>query len=264
MTTVSTVIVSSPPWADFAFSGLPAGTVTCRILRADPDGSWRLLPGSSQRPVLGTGWRYLDHGLPVRESPTTINYRLEPLSSAGAVLPAGVLEWTVTAPTVGHSEAWLSDPLDPLRGVRVTVNATDRQQPWGGSGGLLAPIGGPPVSTGMRRFRQRAWRVKTATAGAHGAVLGMVDSGAVLLLRGDPACLVHDTGVVYLHVERPAMQWVLVHDARRWWDLSGTECAPPAILQLVAGRTYADDLAEHATYAASKAALPTYLDRMRA
>ena len=78
MTTVSTVIVSSPPWADFAFSGLPAGTVTCRILRADPDGSWRLLPGSSQRPVLGSGWRYLDHGLPVRESPTTIIYRLEP------------------------------------------------------------------------------------------------------------------------------------------------------------------------------------------
>lgn len=264
MTTVSTVIVSSPPWADFAFSGLPAGTVACRILRADPDGSWRLLPGSSQRPVLGSGWRYLDHGLPVRESAASISYRLEPLSAAGAVLPAGVLEWTVTAPTVEHGAVWLSDPLDPLRGVMVSMQVSDDSQSWAGSGGLLSVIGGAPVSVSMGRYRQRSWRVNTETDADTAAVLGMVDSGAVLLLRGDPACLVHDTGVVYLHVERPAMQWVLVHDARRWWDLAGTECAPPAILQLVAGRTYADDKAEHSTYAASKAALPTYLDRMRA
>ena len=264
MTTVSTVIVSSPPWVDFAFSALPAGTAACRILRADPDGTWRQLPGAGQRPVLGSEWRFIDHGLPVRNAATLISYRLEPLSAAGAVLPAGVLSWSVTAPTVAHAEVWLSDPLDPLMAVKLTANATDYAQSWGGSGGLLTPIGGLPVSTGMSRWRQRSWRVKTTNAGDAAAVLGMVDSGAVLLLRGDPECLAHDTGVVYLLAERPSMQWVTTHDPRRWWDLAGTECQPPAILQLVAGRTYADDLAEHATYAISKAALPTYLDRMRA
>ena len=263
MTTVSTLIVASPPWADFAFAALPAGTVSCRILRKDA-GSWVALPGASARPVLGAEWRFIDHGLPVRESATAIEYRLEPLSDAGAILPAGVLEWTVTSPTVEHGEVWLSDPLDPLRGIKAAMTATgDERQEWASTGGLLTPVGGRPVSAGFQRSRRRAWNMETASAGDAAAALGMVESGAVLLLRGDPDCLVHDTGVVYLHVDQPSMRWVLVHDSRRWWSLAGTECRPPAILQVVASRTYADDLAEHATYADSTAAFATYLDRTR-
>lgn len=264
MTTVSTLVLTNPPWADFAFDALPVGTASCRILRFDA-GAWVELPGAKARPVLGDEWRYLDHGLPVREVAAPISYRLEPLSAAGAILSAGVLEWTVTAPVVDHGDVWLSDPLNPLAAVKAAMSATgDEAQTWGASsGGLLTPLGGRPVSTGMQRQRQRPWHVETASDVDASAVLGMVDSGAVLLLRGDPACLVHDTGVVYLHVDGPRMRWVLVHDSRRWWDLPGTECRPPAILQLVANRTYADDLAEHATYAASTLAFPTYLDRVR-
>ena len=261
MTTVSTVIVSSPPWADFAFSALPAGTVACRILRADPDGTWRQLPGAGQRPVLGSEWRFIDHGLPVRNAATSIAYRLEPLSAAGAILPAGVLEWTVAAPTVTGATGWLSDPLDPLRAVPVTMLAPGREwgDSWTGAGGLFTPLGGDPVSSGFRRQRSRGWAVQTATDGQDEAVWEMVDMGGVLLLRADPGVVAHRTGVIYLHVEGASGPTLA-----RVWSIPGTECAPPAILQLVAGRTYADDLAEHATYAISKAALPTYLDRMRA
>lgn len=283
MTSVDTVLIASPPWADFAFSGLPVGTVACRIYRKH-GGLWRLLPGSSQRPALGTEWRYLDHGLPVSETVGDgvypggdvypggvypwvgvggVEYRLEPLSDAGAVLDAGVLEWSVTAALVGASRGWLSDPLDPLQAVQVTVMATDRGEAWGGSGGRVQPPGGMPVATGRTRFRQRSWRLKFDSLADGQAAHGMVEAGGVLLLRADPGTLSHDTGVVYLDTDDPAMTWTHPRDPRRWLTFSGVEVAPPAILQLVAARTYADDLAEHPTYADSAAAFSTYLDRMR-
>ena len=264
MTTVSTLLVASPPWADFAFAALPAGTVSCRILRKDA-GAWTVLPGASARPVLGAEWRFIDHGLPVRESATAIDYRLEPLSDAGAILSAGVLEWSVTSPVVGHSGGWLSDPLDPLAGVPVTVldPSGNRGDVWSGGSSLLRPMSGDPVSLGARRARSRGWRVRTQTAAQAAAVWQMVDRGGVLLLRADPSCVDHRTGVVYLHVDEPSASATLTHQEVRRWSLAGTECRPPAILQVVASRTYADDLAEHPTYADSTAAFDTYLDRVR-
>lgn len=260
MTTVSTLLVSSPPWADFAFASLPVGTASCRIMRKDA-GSWVRLPGASARPVLGAEWRFIDHGLPVRTAATAVEYRIEPLSAAGAILSAGVLEWSVTSPTVAHSTGWLSDPLDPLAAVHVTVlePSGNRGDEWSGASGLVRPLGGLPVSLGSQRVRSRGWRVKTETAEQATSLRAMIEGGGVLLLRADPECVDHPTGVIYLHVDQPSVSGVL----SRIWSLAGTECAPPAILQLVASRTFADDLAEHPTFADSLAAFPTFLDRMR-
>lgn len=283
MTSVDTVLIASPPWADFAFTGLPVGTAACRIYRKHA-GSWRLLPGSSQRPVLGTEWRYLDHGLPVSETVGDgvypggdvypggvypwvgvggVEYRLEPLSDAGAVLDAGVLEWSVTAALVGASRGWLSDPLDPLAAVEVTILAEATGEAWGGTGGRVQPPGGMPVALGHTRFRTRPWRLQVDTATDAQKARDWIERGGVLLLRGDPATLSHESGVVYLDIDSPSMRWTNPYDPRRWLVFEAVECAPPAILQLVAARTYADDLAEHPTYADSAAAFSTYLDRMR-
>lgn len=279
MTDISVWVVASPGWADLAVSGLPAGTASCRVVRR-----WRgrseVLRGATRRPVTGDTWRFLDHAMPATVSPVdggpwggpppsnlvdadVVSYTVEPLTAGGAIIAGGLATVTVSALTVGHSEALLSDPLDPLHGISVSLLEADEDS-WSGDGDLLTPIGGLPVSTGMTRATTRPWSLETSSVEDAVALRDMLARGGVLLIRGDPDCLDHPTGVVYVHVPSPSMTRVRgSHDPLRIWSLTGTECAEPAQLAVVAIRSYGDSSSDFASYGQATSALPTYLDRSR-
>ena len=262
MTAIQPLMIPSPPYLDLAVTGLPAGTARCRVVRTWA-GVSEELTGGSRRPVVGTQWRVLDHSVPVSGDAAPVEYRIEPLTAGGAVIAAGVASITLPTTQVAHSQAWLSDPLDPLGATQVEVKVPG-EDTWQGEGELLTPMGGLPVSTGFTRARSRDWRFKTSEFSQAAAAAVMIARGGVLLLRGDPSCLGHPTGVIHLHSDSPAMSSVRgFHDPVRNWSIPAVECAGPALLEAVAVRTYADDRDVHATYAASKAAFATYLLRSR-
>ena len=266
MTTLTAHRVVSPGWVDIFATGLPAGTASVRIARTWA-GATEHLSGAMRRPVLDGTWRYLDHSLPcaLADAGIVVTYRVEPLTSGGAVLTDGVASIEVEPLTVTHSEVLLSDPLDPLGGVSVTVARPGDMQWSSSSGELLGPaLGGLPVSTGLTRLREQAWTVKSTDRATAAKIQTMIERGGVLLVRGDPSCLDHPTGVVHLHVPAPTRATARgSHEPTRRWVINGTECVAPSRLALVATRPYADTSAAFASYAATTAALPTYLDRSR-
>lgn len=262
MTTLSTLVSGTPPWADIAASGLPVGTARVRLLRTW-QGVTEPVRGASGVAPVGSAWRYVDYSMPVTSTAATVDYTVEPLSSAGATLTAGVVAVSLAAPIVDHSDVWVSDPLDPL-GATLVGARDDGLDEWDGDGSLLTPLGGLPVSSRLTRTRGRSWRLRTDGAGAIAKMWALIDSGAVLLLRGDPACLGHPSGVVHLHAPRASVSAPRgTHDELRYWSIFGTECAAPALLVAVPTRTYRDTTDAFASYAATAAALPTYLARTR-
>lgn len=261
MTTISP-LVPSTGWADLAVSDLPAGTAAVRVSRAW-HGQTVSLPGAELRPVVGSSWRWVDYALPLSVDPAGVTYTVEPLTAAGSVIGSGRASVTVVSGAVGHSEAVLCDPLSPSGQVRVQVLRSDGADAWESmSGGLVTPMGGLPIATGRARAWVRGWVVTTDTAEAAEALRRMVAGGGVLLLRGDPECLDHPTGVVYL--DAPSVSradYRGSHVPNRRWSLSGTEVSAPVVLGLDA-YTYADMTADYATYA-DVSAVGTYADLAR-
>lgn len=265
MTVLTSHTVVSPGWVDLLATGLPAETTAVRCVR-----SWRgvesVLSGTTLRPVQDGTWRYLDHALPAALAGSgSVSYRVEPLGEGGGIITEGVQTLSVAPLVVDHSTALLSDPLDPLGGLSVTVGRAGDLAWSSSSGEVLGPaMGGLPVSAGMVRQREHTLTVKTSTVADAGRVWAMIERGGVLLLRGDPSCLDHPTGLLYLHVPAPTRTMLRgPHESTRRWTIAGTEVAAPARLALVATRSYADTTSDFTTYAATLAALPTYLDRSR-
>ncbi|MHA4750804.1 hypothetical protein ACX0FG_15890, partial [Enterococcus faecium] len=73
----------------------------------------------------------------------------------------------------------------------------------------------------------------------------------------------HPTGLLYVSAADVDSERTLPHEPRVVWRIDGYESRGPAILPVVPSRTYADDLREHPTHQASRAAAATYLDRLR-
>lgn len=244
---------------DLYIDDLPSDAVTVTVTRAW-NGRTHRLP-SLWRPG-STDVRLVDEAAPVSETGGSATYTVRAVAADGTVTTVSV---DVPAASIDHSTAWLSDPLDPKGAVLVDVMSTgDDSLAWSGDGGgLIAPMGGIAISTGRRRARSRAWRVKTHDRAGREAVIRMIERGSVLLLRGDPDCLDHPDGIVHMDVTGPSMSAVLPHLPERWFDLAGVEVAAPSQAALVPRRTYRDDLEEHPTYRASLTALPTYLARTR-
>lgn len=254
------VVSHTPPTLDLAVTGLPADTVEVRITRTW-QGVSTPLPDARRRPVIGGEWRYIDPALPVSTSGGTVAYTVEAVDSTGSV--TDVAQTVVAAARVEHSQAWISDPLDATSPLLVDAQAGDGAQGWDSAGDLLTPMGGLAISGGHRRARRRTWLLQTASPADEQALWGMIERGGDLLLRADPACLDHPTGVAYIAATDATLEHVLPHDPDRWWALSCVEVAPPALTAVVAARTYGDDLAEHPTYGESRAMFATYLTRSR-
>ena len=264
MTTVDTLVVPDPGLCDLAFLGLPAGARSCRLIRSWAGRSTQIR-GTELSPLVGSTWRWIDYAMPCAVDSAGVEpvvYRLEPLDAGGVTIAAGVIEATVPPILVDHSHGWLSDPLYPGAAVPVTV-LTSGEDGWESDGETLTPLAGLSVATGRTRRRRAVWRLTTVGRDTAARVQGMVERGGPLLLRADPECIDHPTGAVYADMAEVAVYARRgAHAAKRVWTLSGIECAAPLGVA-VPTRTYADTQAEFGVYGATRAALPTYLDRAR-
>ena len=271
MTVISPVVVDSPPFADLYISGLPAGTARIEVVR-----SWRgvlrRVRGDSITPVLGTDARLVDWALPVSLDGAEVTYSVQALSASGAVIEAAA-SVSVATPRVTHSQAWVSDPHDPITAIRVGVLASESDESADSSVTTVSTLVGMPVAINApRTSRSRAWRLSAddaVTVARMDRILGVgsdptqIGTG-LLLIRGDASCLDHATGSLHVTAPTVTRQRLLPHRPRVTYAWSGVETRGPMAPPVVSRRTYQDDLDENPTYADSLAAYPTYLDRARA
>lgn len=257
---VTTRLNGTPPQVRLEITGLPATTARVRVTRSWADYETPCPDAGLVIPVGGT-WAWTDYGLPATAETATCTYLIEATDASGAVVDTGTT--TVKTALVGHSDGWLSDPLDPLSAVRVTVTHETGAPGWASSGSVVAPMGGVAVSLGAQRSRSRDFCVSVDDRASWSAIWQMLERGGVLLLRTDPSCVGHPTGHIHLHVDDAQATETLPHDPWRGVVLRTTEVAPPLHAVAVEAVTYADTTATYTTYARTRAALPTYADRSR-
>lgn len=270
MISINPVVVTSPPFADLYISGLPVGTARVEVTR-QWRGVSRRVRGDSQAVVLGTGVRVVDWALPVSVDAGVISYVVSAVSAAGAVLEVSAAV-EVTAPPIGHSEAWVSDPHDPMTAQLVSVMAVDGEQGDAAVQTVTTMTGLPVALNAPRVSRGRPWRISVDAwerVRDVDALLGVgtdpsLTGTGILLVRCDPSCIQHATGLLYVTAPSVTRDQLLPHEPRTDYSWSGIETRGPAAPVAVSRRTYQDDLDENPTYAASLAAYPTYLDRVRA
>lgn len=218
-------------------------------------------PETSYRPIIGGTWDWTDYALPVTEDVTEITYTLDAYSASGQLLDTTRL--TTSVGLAGHSDAWLSDPLDPLAAIRVQVLAAGGGHGWSSSGRVVSLMGGRAISLGQSRAREREWLLGYTPADSL-ALTAMLDRGADLLLRADPDCVQHPTGVCYLAVTDARLLPGLPHTGDlHQAQLRAIEVLPPLRPVAVPAWSYADTSSTYPTYAATRAALPYYRDRSR-
>lgn len=250
------LVMQSPPWVDMLVTQVPAGAVSVRAWRV-----WRaaevLVRG--RHVLLGSSARVVDHDLPVG---SPVSYRVEALSGSGQVVESASVQ--VSAPSPGHSMAWLSDPMSPMGSVVVGVLRGGSRGRWSSAMEMVRPMGGLPITQGgERQVRVRSWRLVAEDEATVQAVDAIMLAGPTVVLRGDPECLDHPTGLLYVSAADVESERTVPHLPRVTWQMDGYESRGPAILPVVPSRTYADDMAEHPTYQDSTAAAATYLDRLR-
>ncbi|MGO5416101.1 hypothetical protein ACTQXJ_09235 [Collinsella sp. LCP19S3_C6] len=251
------LVMQSPPWVDMLVTEVPAGVVSLRV--------WRVVDGvrvpvRGQHVPLGSSARVVDWDIPVG---VPVTYLVEAVSSSGQVVGTGG-ESVQAVVSPGHSRAWLSDPMAPLGTVVVGVLRSESRGRWSSASEMVRPMGGLPVTVGgARQVRVRSWRLVAEDEATVQAVDRIMLAGPTVLLRGDPECLDHPTGLLYVSAADVESERTVPHLPRVAWQVDGYESRGPAILPVVPSRTYADDMAEHPTYQDSTAAAATYLDRLR-
>jgi len=257
---ITTRVDATPPQVRIEATAMPAAAVAVRVTRSWA-GSETPCPDAGLVPVVGGTWGWTDYGLPATVDGVACTYVVQALSAAGSVVDTGTAR--ATTAMVEHSAGWLSDPLDPLSAVPVTITHETSPPGWAHGGATVAPMGGVAVSLGSRRARTRDWGVSVSSGEAWSAIWEMLERGGVLLLRADPSCVDHPTGHIHMHVDGAEVSTALPHDQWRGVTLATVEVAPPLHAVAVAAVTYADTTATYTSYARTRAALPTYADRSR-
>ncbi|MDT9693968.1 hypothetical protein Q5762_37725, partial [Streptomyces sp. P9(2023)] len=94
---------------------------------------------------------------------------------------------------------WLSDPMAPLGAVVVGVLRSESRGRWSSASEMVRPMGGLPVTVGgARQVRVRSWRLVAEDEATVQAVDRIMLAGPTVLLRGDPECMDHPTGMLYV------------------------------------------------------------------
>ena len=269
MTTIQPITVAAPPFAALYLSGLPAGTARVEAWRRWRGVSERVR-GDGQVVVLGGEASLIDWGLPVATSTVElVTYTVHAYDTNGTLLDDS---GSVAIPpvTIGHSEAWICDPHDPMASELVGLYDTGGDETSEAAIEELVTLLGLPIGRGQaRQRRQRTWRIGSVRPLAVDAILGTgTATGGTgtwsVMVRADPDCITHPTGVLHVTAPTVARHQLRPHDPDTRWTWTGTETRGPQAPPAVARRTYADDLEETPTYADSLAMYPTYRDRIRA
>ena len=262
MTSVEAITVADPPFVDLYIDGLPTGTGRVEVTRTFRQSAGRVR-GDSWAAVVGDSVRLIDWGVPVSATREEVSYVVQPVAANGAAL-GGPGITSVDAPAIDARMVWVSDPHNPMGAALVRLLAEPERPKWSARVEVITTLTGRPLAiSGERSARTRGWHVCSTSAEVIAAMDRVIESG-VLLVRGDPTVLDHETGALFSTAP----------DVTRWrpepgepfvtYAWSGVESRGPMAPPVVSRRTYQDDLDEDPTYGASKAAYPTYLDRARA
>ncbi|MFD5491638.1 hypothetical protein ACFWH4_01520 [Streptomyces sp. NPDC127091] len=187
-----------------------------------------------------------DHEAPMG---VPVSYRIEIYSPTGSLSTRG--SDTVTLQLADINEAWLKDPGNPQRNLRVVVqSAPDWQRPIEQSTVVVRGRRNKVVLSGRRQGLEGDLAIWTRTDDEREALHLLLDSGNVLLWQAAPGMGVDD---MYVAVGQANENRVgqLAQEQWRAWSLPLTEQDMPATTGIngAAGRTWQDVVTEFATCA---------------
>lgn len=220
------------------------------VYRVTQDGSRTLVRGPSglldQVPITSDLLIVEDHEAPMR---TPVYYRIELRASKTAAAATRSSE-TVTLDLPDVNEAWLKDPGNPQRNMRVLVQrAPDWQRPIEQATFVVRGRRNKVVLSGQRQGLEGDLTVWTRSAEELAALHRLLDSGSTLLWQAAPGMGVSD---MYVNVAgiTEARVGALAQEPWRAWTLPVVEADMPTAVGVngAAGRTWQDVLTEFATW----------------
>ncbi|GAB2718066.1 hypothetical protein [Streptomyces bullii] len=212
--------------------------------RAPVRGSTGLLEGV---PITSDLLVVEDHEAPLG---VPVYYRIEMRNSSGTLI-VGRTSDTVTLTLADVNEAWLKDPGNPQRNVKVMVQrAPDWQRPIEQAAFVVRGRRNKVILSGRRQGLEGDLAIWTRSAEERAALHLLLDSGNTLLWQAAPGLGVDD---MYVNVAgiTEARVGALAQEEWRAWTLPLTEADMPATVGVngARGRTWQDVVTEFATCA---------------
>ncbi|SDL27608.1 hypothetical protein [Streptomyces indicus] len=190
-----------------------------------------------------------------------VTYRVE-IYPAGSTTPSLRSSETVTIPVGDINEAWIKDPGNPQRNLRVLVaKAPDWQRPIEQSVYRIKGRRNAVVLSGIRGGLEGELQVWTRSDDERAALHWILDSGTTLLWQTAPGLGVSDLYVTVAQASE-ARTGGAASEPWRQWSLPLTEADMPVTTGVAGsrGRTWQDVLAEFDTWDALASVYPTWED----
>jgi hypothetical protein len=220
------------------------------VYRITQDGARTLVRGASglfDRVLITSDLLIIeDHEAPLN---TPFSYRMEIHLDSGALESTRSSE-AATLALANIQEAWLKDPGNPQRNVKVLVQrAPDWQRPIEQSSFVVRGRRNKVILSGRRQGLEGDLAIWTRSDAEREALHLLLDSGNVLLWQAAPGMGVSD---MYVNVATITEARVggLAQEQWRAWTLPLTEVDMPTAVGVngAAGRTWQDILTEFATW----------------
>jgi hypothetical protein len=237
-------------YATLTLRELPLDDYTITVQRVAADGTRTLVRGPAglieRQPITSDLLVVEDH-----EAPFGVQYYYAiTVYTAGGAVQVTRSSGAVTLELADVNEAWLKDPGNPQRNLRVLVQrAPDWQRPIEQAAFVIRGRRNKVVLSGRRQGLEGELAVWTRSDEERAALHLLLDSGGVLLWQAAPGMGVTD---MYVNVGQITESRVgpLAQEQWRAWTLPLTEADMPATAGVngAAGRTWQDVLTEHTTW----------------
>ncbi|EFE65750.1 conserved hypothetical protein [Streptomyces viridosporus ATCC 14672] len=223
---------------------------TISVYRVGADGARRLVRGTSglidRQTIVSDILIVEDHEAPMG---TPVSYHIAIYSPSGSLSTRS--SGTVTLTLDDINEAWLKDPANPQRNMRVVVEkAPDWQRPIEQSSHVVRGRRNKVIFSGRRQGLEGDLAIATRSDEERQALHLLLDSGNLLLWQAAPGMGVDDMYVAVGQVPE-ARLGRLAQEQWRTWTLPLVEQDMPVTVGVngAAGRTCQDVLTEFATCA---------------
>ncbi|WP_109030173.1 hypothetical protein [Streptomyces rubrogriseus] len=242
--------VSADGYVQVTLRELPADYLVS-LYRITPDGARTLVRGPdgliNQQPVTSDVMVLEDHEAPLG---VDVSYRVELYSSPG-VLASTRSSDPVLLIHADINVAWLKDPGNPQRNVRVLVQkAPEWERPIEQATHVIRGRRNKVILSGRRQGLEGDLAIWTRTDAERQALHLLLDSGNTLLWQAAPGMGVTDMYVSVANISEGRVTH-LAQEQWRTWTLPLTEQDMPVTVGVngAAGRTWQDVLTEFSTWA---------------
>jgi hypothetical protein len=238
------------------FTSLTPDPTEATVMRNDPDGRQRAVRLAEPAALAAGLWQGYDYESPFGQA---VTYEATSVTPAGAVTSSSV--------TLNVTVPWLRHPGIPTLSVPVPTDSFRKDslasRARATSRAVFTPLGRETpivVTSGVRSTPQTDMTLRTDTDAERDALWALLATEAVVLLDIPPGLswgVTHEFISVGDVVESRVADWG--SHASRWFSLPYLVVDRPAG-GLQAQFTYADVLADHATYALVRSRYNTYSD----